>query len=44
LAPQNEFPSRAAAEAWYRSAEYGKALAYRDAALDRNLILVDGVP
>jgi uncharacterized protein (DUF1330 family) len=39
-----EFPSRAAAEAWYCSAEYGKALAHRDAALDRNLILVDGIP
>jgi uncharacterized protein (DUF1330 family) len=38
-----EFPSRAAAEGWYRSAEYGKALAHRDAALDRNLIMVDGV-
>jgi uncharacterized protein (DUF1330 family) len=39
-----EFPSRDAAERWYRSAEYGKALAYGDAALDRNLIMVDGVP
>ncbi len=39
-----EFPSRDAAERWYHSPEYGKALAYRDAALDRNLILVDGVP
>jgi uncharacterized protein (DUF1330 family) len=38
-----EFPSRAVAEEWYRSPEYAKALAYRDAALDRNLIMVDGV-
>jgi uncharacterized protein (DUF1330 family) len=37
-----EFPNRAAAEAWYRSPEYAKALTYRDAALTRNLILVDG--
>jgi uncharacterized protein (DUF1330 family) len=39
-----EFPSLAAAEIWYRSPEYARALAYRDAALDRNLILVEGVP
>jgi uncharacterized protein (DUF1330 family) len=39
-----EFPTRAAAEGWYRSAEYAKALAHRDAALERNLIMVDGIP
>ena len=39
-----EFPGRDAAERWYRSAEYGKALAYRDAELERNLIMVNGVP
>jgi uncharacterized protein (DUF1330 family) len=38
-----EFPNRAAAEDWYRSPEYSQALAYRDAALERNLIMVDGV-
>ncbi len=39
-----EFPSRAVAEAWYRSAEYARALEHRDAALDRNLIMAEGVP
>jgi len=39
-----EFPSRAAAEAWYRSPEYARALAHRDAALDRNLIMPEGIP
>lgn len=38
-----EFSSRAAAEAWYHSPEYAKALDHRDAALDRNLIMVDGI-
>ncbi len=38
-----EFPNRAAAENWYRSPEYAKAHAYRDAALDRNLLLLEGV-
>jgi uncharacterized protein (DUF1330 family) len=39
-----EFPSLEQAQAWYRSAEYGAALAVRDAALSRNLVFVDGVP
>jgi len=39
-----EFPSRAAAEAWYRSPEYARAVAHRDAPLDRNLIMAEGVP
>jgi uncharacterized protein (DUF1330 family) len=33
----------AKARAWYRSADYASALELRDQALDRNLILVDGV-
>jgi uncharacterized protein (DUF1330 family) len=38
-----EFPDMDRARAWYRSAEYASALALRDQALSRNLILVDGV-
>jgi uncharacterized protein (DUF1330 family) len=38
-----EFPDVAAARAWYRSPEYVAALAVRDEALSRNLILVEGV-
>jgi uncharacterized protein (DUF1330 family) len=38
-----EFPDMAAAQAWYRSSEYAKALEVRDRALSRNLILVEGV-
>ena len=38
-----EFPSKAQADAWYRSPEYAAALEARDAALSRNLILVDGI-
>ncbi len=38
-----EFPSVEQARAWYRSAEYASALAVRDQALSRDLILVDGV-
>jgi uncharacterized protein (DUF1330 family) len=38
-----EFPDVERARAWYRSAEYAQALAVRDEALSRNLILVDGV-
>jgi uncharacterized protein (DUF1330 family) len=38
-----EFPDRERAEAWYRSPEYAEALAVRDVALSRNLILVEGV-
>jgi uncharacterized protein (DUF1330 family) len=39
-----EFPDMERARAWYRSAEYGEALIFRDAAPSRDLILVDGVP
>ena len=38
-----EFPDIERARAWYRSPEYAFALAARDEALSRNLILVDGV-
>jgi uncharacterized protein (DUF1330 family) len=38
-----EFPDRERARAWYRSPEYAAALQFRDAALIRNLILVEGV-
>ncbi len=38
-----EFPDMERARAWYRSAEYAEALKFRDAALSRDLILVDGV-
>ena len=38
-----EFPSMEAARDWYRSPEYAKALEFRDEALSRNLILVEGV-
>jgi uncharacterized protein (DUF1330 family) len=38
-----EFPSAKRAREWYRSPEYAAALAFRDEALTRNLILVDGV-
>ena len=38
-----EFADMDRARAWYRSAEYAEALKYRDAALSRDLILVDGV-
>ncbi|HEX3501451.1 MAG TPA: DUF1330 domain-containing protein [Stellaceae bacterium] len=37
-----EFPSIEQARAWYRSPEYATALAVRDKALTRDLILVDG--
>jgi uncharacterized protein (DUF1330 family) len=37
-----EFPSMEQAHAWYRSPEYATALAVRDKALARDLILVDG--
>ena len=38
-----EFPSIQQARAWYSSGEYAFALEVRDAALSRELILVDGV-
>jgi uncharacterized protein (DUF1330 family) len=37
-----EFASVEQALAWYGSAEYAAALEFRDAALSRNLILVQG--
>src|SRR5262245_53991892 len=46
-APENiiivAFPDRETARAWYRSPEYAGALAIRDRAVSRSLILVDGV-
>ena len=39
-----EFPDMERARAWYNSPEYAAALAVRDAALVRNLVLLDGVP
>lgn len=39
-----EFPSLAHVRAWYASAEYAQALQFRDAALVRRLIFVDGGP
>jgi uncharacterized protein (DUF1330 family) len=39
-----EFPDMARARAWYRSPEYAEALAVRDKALSRNLILAEGLP
>lgn len=38
-----EFPTIEQAREWYRSPDYAEALAVRDQALSRNLILVDGV-
>lgn len=38
-----EFPDRDAAERWYRSDEYAAALKVRATALERRLLLVDGV-
>ena len=38
-----EFPSMARAREWYRSPEYAEALKVRGDALERRLILVDGV-
>lgn len=37
-----EFSDMARARAWYQSAEYASALEVRDAAVSRNLILVEG--
>jgi len=37
-----EFPDMETARRWYASPEYAEALALRDKALSRNLILVDG--
>jgi len=38
-----EFPTLEQARAWYGSSDYALALQVRDAALERNLILVDGI-
>ncbi|MDT2022450.1 DUF1330 domain-containing protein [Methylocella sp. CPCC 101449] len=38
-----EFPTLDQARLWYRSPEYAQALAVRDEALSRHLILVDGI-
>ena len=38
-----EFSDAERARTWYRSPEYAEALAVRDEALGRNLILVDGI-
>lgn len=38
-----EFPDADRARAWYSSPEYSAALEFRDAALSRNLVLVEGV-
>lgn len=38
-----EFPDLERARAWYRSPEYAAALEFRDKALSRNLVLVDGI-
>jgi uncharacterized protein (DUF1330 family) len=37
-----EFPSRAAAEGWYKSAEYRKIISLRHESSAGNLIIVDG--
>jgi uncharacterized protein (DUF1330 family) len=39
-----EFPDGQTARRWYRSPEYAKALAVRNEALVRDLLLVDGIP
>ncbi len=38
-----EFPDLERAKAWYRSAEYATALAVRDDAISRDMILVEGM-
>lgn len=38
-----EFPDMDAARRWYDSPEYAEALRFRDDALIRNLVLVDGI-
>ena len=39
-----EFPDLERAKTWYRSAEYAEALAVRDDAISRHMILVEGMP
>jgi uncharacterized protein (DUF1330 family) len=38
-----EFPTMDAARAWYASGDYAEALKHRDEALERDLVLVEGV-
>jgi uncharacterized protein (DUF1330 family) len=38
-----EFPDLERAKTWYRSAEYASALAVRDDAISRHMILVEGM-
>jgi uncharacterized protein (DUF1330 family) len=38
-----EFPTSEAARAWYDSSDYARALQYRDEALDRDLVIVEGI-
>jgi uncharacterized protein (DUF1330 family) len=38
-----EFPSREAIHGWYASPEYAEALAYREKAVRRRLLFVDGI-
>jgi uncharacterized protein (DUF1330 family) len=38
-----EFPDLERAKTWYRSAEYASALAVRDDAISRDMILVEGI-
>jgi uncharacterized protein (DUF1330 family) len=38
-----EFPTMEVARTWYASADYAEALEYRDEALERDLILVEGL-
>ena len=38
-----EFPDLERAKTWYRSAEYAAALAIRDEAISRDMILVEGM-
>ena len=38
-----EFPSMERIQEWYRSGEYAEALKFRDRALTRRLIFVDGM-
>jgi uncharacterized protein (DUF1330 family) len=38
-----EFPDLERAKTWYRSAEYAAALAVRDDAISRQMILVEGM-
>jgi uncharacterized protein (DUF1330 family) len=39
-----EFPDIERARTWYNSAEYAAALAIRDDAISRDMILVEGMP